>query len=31
MKNLAVNGEVLMTELGIKPGPELGELIKKAY
>ena len=31
MKNLAVNGQVLMEELGIKPGPELGELIKKAY
>ena len=31
MKNLAVNGQVLMEELGLKPGPELGELIKKAY
>lgn len=31
IKNLAINGEVLMTELGLQPWPKLGELIKKSY
>jgi len=31
IKDLAVNGNDLMKELDIKAGPELGELIKKAF
>ena len=30
IKDLAINGTDLMTELGIKPGPEIGILLKKA-
>lgn len=31
MKQLAVNGTDLMTDFGITPGPQLGELLKKAF